>query len=146
MQTARELTQDVFMEFYQQKDRMAGIDHFKAYLFSMAKHKVLNYYRQQLMQKKYRESVLNEGMEAAPASALDTLEKKELLGIVKEKIAALPPKCREVFLLSREEKLSYSAIASRLSISENTVDQHMRKALRVIRLALKEYDAAALNG
>ena len=105
----------------------------------MAKNKVLNYYRHQLVEDKYRKYVLTQES-VKPASALDVMERKELLHIVQEKIASLPPKCKEVFLLSREEKLSYRAIATKLSISENTVDQHIRKALQVIRTAMNEYN------
>ncbi len=141
-QTARELTQDVFMELYLQKETLEGVANLKAYLFSMAKHKVLNYYRRQLVQEKYRQSVLSQGGQDTTASVVEVLEEKELLRIVTDKIASLPPKCREVFLLSREEKLTYSAIARRMSISENTVDQHIRKALRSIRSALSDYNAS----
>lgn len=69
----------------------------------------------------------------------DIIENKELQQILLQQIDDLPPKCREVFRMSREERLPYKSIAEQMSISENTVDQHIQKALRIIRATLKEY-------
>lgn len=143
--TARDLTQDVFVEFYLQKEKLGEVSNVKAYIFSIAKHKVLNYFRQQLVQEKYRQAILHRGDRDTAAPIVEVLEKRELLRIITDEIAVLPPKCREVFLLSREEKLSYSAIARKMSISENTVDQHIRKALCIIRSALNEYNASLIE-
>lgn len=47
-------------------------------------------------------------------------------------IAALPDKCREVFTLRRVEGLSQRQIAERLGISENTVEKHVAKGIRLL--------------
>ncbi len=60
-------------------------------------------------------------------------ELKEFKSELDSKIKTLPPKCQEVFLLSRTEQLSYKEIALKLNISVNTVDQHIQKALRILR-------------
>lgn len=54
-------------------------------------------------------------------------------------IAKLPEKCREVFELSRFQNLTYREISETLDISKKTVENHMGKALRLLRVALKEY-------
>jgi RNA polymerase sigma-70 factor (ECF subfamily) len=51
--------------------------------------------------------------------------------------AKLPPKTREVFLLSRQSQLSYKEIAERMQISVKTVEGHMARALREMRQMLK---------
>lgn len=61
---------------------------------------------------------------------------KELQTYLKARIAELPPQCRTVFLLSREAQLSNKEVAEKLNISVNTVEQHMRKALRILRASL----------
>jgi RNA polymerase sigma-70 factor (family 1) len=137
--TARELAQDIFLSVYLQKEKLTDIVNFKAYLFSIAKHKVFNYYRRKLTHEKYQQHVLHQSCVAVARSSDEMLENKELLRIVSEKIEQLPPKCREIFRLSREEQLSYKKIAQKMSISENTVDQHIRKALRIIRSTLNDY-------
>ena len=52
---------------------------------------------------------------------------------------ALPEKCRLVFQLSRFEELRYAEIAEQLNISIKTVENHMGKALRIMREQLKDY-------
>lgn len=51
-------------------------------------------------------------------------------------ILALPPRCREVFLLHRFEGLSYRDIARRFGTSERTVENQISHALAVCRRAL----------
>lgn len=139
VQTARELAQDVFLDVYLQKEGLIKILHFKAYIFGIAKHKVFNHYRRQLVQEKYQQRSIINVLDTDTTKAYEILENKELLQIISEKIERLPPKCREIFRLSRESQLSYKVIAQKMSISENTVDQHIRKALRIIRNTLNDY-------
>jgi RNA polymerase sigma-70 factor (ECF subfamily) len=51
----------------------------------------------------------------------------------------LPEQCRLVFQLSRFEELKYSEIAEHLNISIKTVENHMGKALKIMRTQLKDY-------
>jgi len=62
---------------------------------------------------------------------------KDELALLEEAIDRLPPKCREVFLLSRFSKLSYKEIAASLEISPKTVENQLSKALRLLRAYLK---------
>lgn len=48
-------------------------------------------------------------------------------------VRQLPPKCREVFMLSKVNGLTYSEIAEQLGISVKTVENQMGKALRTLR-------------
>jgi|GEM_PF-414702 len=57
--------------------------------------------------------------------------------ILQEGIGLLPPKCREIFLLSRFSQLSYKEIAESLAISPKTVENQLGKALRLLRTYLK---------
>jgi RNA polymerase sigma-70 factor (ECF subfamily) len=64
---------------------------------------------------------------------------KELADRIGQVIGELPEKCREVFLLSRNEHLKYQQIADRLQISVKTVETQMSKALQHLRERLKDY-------
>jgi RNA polymerase sigma-70 factor (ECF subfamily) len=137
-ENAKELSQEVFLAVYLQKDNLQDIQNFKAYLFGIAKNKLFNYYRHQLVEQKYRRNLLDR-VEPIIDDVKEILESKQLQQIIDQEVEHLPPKCREVFKLSRQENLSYKAIAERLNISENTVDQHIQKALRAIRSAVRDY-------
>ena len=54
-------------------------------------------------------------------------------------IKNMPPRCREVFKMSRQQQLSYSEIAQALRITTNTVETQIVKALRMLRAGLKDY-------
>ena len=64
---------------------------------------------------------------------------RELDGIVANAIDSLPDQCKLVFKLSRFENLTYAEIAEQLGISVKTVENHMVKALKVLREKLKDY-------
>lgn len=138
-ETAKELTQDIFLAIYQQKTELHLIEDFKAYLFALAKNKIFNYYRHELVKQKYHTRVLMNDQKMLTPEGNEILENKEQLQLINNQIEKLPPKCREVFKLSRQENLTYKSIAQRLNISENTVDQHIRKALGILRSALENY-------
>ena len=53
-------------------------------------------------------------------------------------IAQLPQKCREVFLLSRQEGLTYKEIAQHMNISVKTVENQLSKALKLLRNSLSD--------
>lgn len=55
-------------------------------------------------------------------------------------IEALPPKCKEVFVLSKYEHLKYSQIAKKLNISIKTVEAQMGRAFSLIRKEFKGQD------
>ncbi len=67
------------------------------------------------------------------------IECSELQTAINKSLSTLPNQCRKVFELSRVSQLSYSDIASELSISVNTVENHIAKALKILRADLKEY-------
>ena len=73
---------------------------------------------------------------------LGRLFEKELSGMIDTAIQSLPEQCRRVFLLSRDEELSYAQIAETLQISENTVKTHIKTALSRLRVTLKDYLAS----
>ncbi|MEO8935072.1 MAG: sigma factor-like helix-turn-helix DNA-binding protein [Xanthomarina sp.] len=79
------------------------------------------------MEKKYIDE-LTTVVEDNNQGALD-----HLILLVKREIQNLPPKCRETFLLSKEEGLSNIEIAEYKSISIKTVEAHITKAFSILR-------------
>jgi RNA polymerase sigma-70 factor (ECF subfamily) len=59
------------------------------------------------------------------------LAAEQIIAAVRSAVAALSPQCRNVFLLSRVDGLTYSEIAARCRISVKTVEKHVSHALRV---------------
>lgn len=79
-------------------------------------------------------------IENSVIEAIDEIEDEQdnqiLLDKIRKEIDKLPPKCREVFILSKINGMKYKEIAEQLNISTKTIENHMTKALRQIREAL----------
>ncbi|HEY0667375.1 MAG TPA: RNA polymerase sigma-70 factor, partial [Sphingobacteriaceae bacterium] len=135
---AQELVQDTFMKLYQCKNRIIEITSIRAYLYVILKNKILNHHRTELGYKKYL-SYISNYINHSDNSTMNKLETRELERQLNLEIENLPPQCQKVFKLSRKEYLSNKEIAIVLGISENTVEQHMRKALRNLRRSLGSF-------
>ncbi|PST83700.1 RNA polymerase sigma-70 factor [Pedobacter yulinensis] len=135
---AKEMVQDIFLDFFRRKSELDPEKSVKAYLYSAVQHRVYNYYREVLMRKKHEDGIARLWSAAATGTEQD-LARRELEKAIQTGVNNLPEKCREVFVLSRQEHLPHKEIATRLNISVNTVEQHMRKALQRLRGSLQHY-------
>ena len=63
----------------------------------------------------------------------DTNDITRLVALVKQEIQELPPKCKEIFIMGKQEGLTYAEIAAHLNISFRTVENQMSKAFSIIR-------------
>lgn len=133
---AQEIVQELFVNLWQQRHKY-GIDACRSYLFAATKNLIISYYRKELTrQKHYNQWEISQSADTsltdqgALTSDLQTRYEKGLY--------ILPTKCREVFELSRNGS-SNKEIASQLSISEKTVEQHITKALRILKTHLREH-------
>jgi RNA polymerase sigma-70 factor (ECF subfamily) len=134
LESAEDIVQEVFVNLWE-KDR-ANIANIEAYLYRACIHKALNY-----ISVNNRRSVLNQTAvyprQPTHTRSLDEeMEFRELERQVSAIIDSLPPMCKKVFLLSRYEEMSHKQIADFLAISPNTVDNHIKKALSVLRKVL----------
>jgi len=127
-----EIVQEVFVRVWLKKEAIDPEKDFQSYLFSIAKHLVLDHLKSAVNRKLYfvgehfQQDLLEEdGLDASISE--ETEEKLQKL------INEIPERRREIFRLSRFEGLSYKQIAERLNISENTVDSQIRNALAFLR-------------
>ena len=68
----------------------------------------------------------------------------EIQHIVHKALEQMPQQSRTIFMLSRYQNLPNKQIAEQLNISLKTVEAHITKALRILRLELKDYLASIL--
>ncbi len=105
----------------------------KGYLYTAVKYKVANMIRN----GKIRECLIDDLEAIDPRRYKENeLELKELKNFISRLIDELPERCREVFLLSRDEQFSHKEIADQLGIAEKTVDEQISRALKRLRLPL----------
>lgn len=129
---AEEIVQEVFVNLYVKKDTLQGSTNIKAYMHTVTKYKVIDEIRKRISEKKYIDSFASTSM-VDFADAHNIFEKKELKRHLKDFTDTLPQKCKEVFALKQEE-LTNKEIAKKLNISEKTVEGHISRARRLIKI------------
>jgi RNA polymerase sigma-70 factor (family 1) len=140
---AEELVQDTFISFYNSKVSVGKMTTPMAFLYIILKNKILSLHRRNLVQQRYQ-NLLKHSYSEADEHTQSLIETRELERLLNTEIEKLPDQCRKVFQLRRQESLSNKQVAEQLLISENTVEQHMRKALRLLRIAFVKHDVLVL--
>ena len=135
--TAKEITQNVFINLWQNKKNIDSGKSVKSYLFTSVRNRCLNHIRDN---KKFRSSVLDvEIADYETAYESDAFSVAELETKISSALDKLPERCRQVFMLNRFEDLKYKEVAEKLGISIKTVEVQMSKALKILREELKDY-------
>lgn len=129
-----DVCQTVFLWFWENRASVRVTASLKGYLYNAVKFKLANLIRN----GKVRETLFDD------VKAIDVhtyksneLELKQLQDFIRQLIHELPGRCREVFLMSRDEQLTHKEIAERLGISEKTVEDHITRAIGKLRAPLE---------
>ncbi len=134
---AEDMVQEIFISLYQRRKTIELEVSLKAYLCKALKFKVLNEVRSKTVRDTYQKTVFF-GTYCKNDFAIH-YETKELKKVIDQSVNRLPEKCKQAFLLSREENLSYKDISGELDISVSTVEKHISKALKFIKGNLNLY-------
>lgn len=133
-----EIVSDVFINIWLNKEKLPEVKNIEAYLYIIARNNAFNYLDKE---GKSQESA----QEITPELHVDTLNPEEILAFkelettIQNYINQLPERCRIIFQMSREEKLTHKEIAKILSISENTVHAQMVTALKKLYDSIKKH-------
>lgn len=128
-----DVLQEVYLKLWENRDEIE-IQYIKTYLFHAAKNRVLNHLRDEQNRHYLLENWFNQQQQEKQGKECYDLE--QFTTLLYKAIEQLPEKCREIFLLSRQEKLTYKQIAEKLNISVKTVEAQMGIALKRIRETL----------
>ena len=122
-----EQVQDLFLNVWKGRERIDPEKPFKAYLFSIAANKAKNVIRSAYYDKQMRATLLraDQRIYTHVEEQITAEENKQVLNNLLDK---LPPQRRMVFTLCKLEGKSYKEVGELLNISENTVNDHIRKA------------------
>jgi RNA polymerase sigma-70 factor (family 1) len=140
---AKDILQDIFSNLWLKASQVPQQDSLLPYLYVVARNKVLNSIRHQKYKNDYFNSLANYASEVCEDTLL-YLDERDLMAAIEKEIAALPPRMRQVFEMSRKEHLSYKEIGKRLGTSDETVKKQVSKSLKIIRYNLKEVGGAAM--
>lgn len=137
---AEELVQDVFIKVWEKKNELTFNDQLKSYLYTSTKNHCFNYLTKRKIEIKEQDSETLYNTKGEAPNPLENLTQKETKAKIQAGIQQLPDKCKRVFLLSRNEGMTYKEIAKFLGVSVKTVENQMGYTLKFLReyLGLKK--------
>lgn len=135
---AEEIVSDTFLAIWDNRKALPGIANFNSYIFTIARHKAVSYYRKQhIEQIAIDDSSIDLFIHTDTTPEEDLISREEIERL-NAAINSLPPKCKMAFKLVREDKLKYKEVAGILDISIKTLEAHLATAVRKLREALSE--------
>lgn len=140
-ETARELTQDIFMKIWVNYASIDAEKSFETYLFVIARNHLFNFLKRQSIEEEIRLLLSYNVSETDPH---DEHSYRQTFYLYQQSLQSLQPQQKQVFILSREAGLTYREIARKLGISVSSVEKHMSAALLVLRQSLSGPDLILL--
>jgi RNA polymerase sigma-70 factor, ECF subfamily len=135
---AEEIVQTTFLAVWEKKEVLEIRSTIRPYLYAMVRNACLNVIKHEKIKQQHATVELAMG-ESSVESVTRTVMANELERRIHQAMETLPEQCRLVFKLSRFEELKYQEIADQLEISIKTVENHMGKALKIMREQLRDY-------
>jgi len=135
---AEEIVQDIFIYFWENKGNLNISYSVKSYLYQSTKNRSLNFIRDEKRRSKIHETILSEStIESTPNDSY--LDSAQLKQIINTSIQSLPPRCREIYSLCKEEHLTYKEVSEKMGISQKTVENQMGISLQKLKASLLPY-------
>lgn len=135
-EAAEEIVSDVFIKLWQIRNTLHRVDNLQVYLYTITKNFSLNY-----ITRTYKHPIVSlDDMEVEPVIRLGNPEElylsAEVMERVRQAILQLPPQCRIIFQLVKEDGLAYKEVAEILHLSVLTVRNQLAIAVRKMAEAL----------
>lgn len=130
---AEELVEDVFVKLWSNRAQLPGVENITVYLYVAVKNRSLN-----VLSQKAHDLVsapfdfLETTVDDFASNPYELLITAEMLERMRQAVDSLPPRCKMIFKLIREDGLRYKEVADILNISVNTIDVQMAIAIRKI--------------
>ena len=133
---SEEIVSDIFIEIWKKRNQLHEISSPRNYFYQAVKNKSLN-----RLAKQKRQTALDTGQWLTPMNSVyfnpeKTMISGEIIKNINCAINKLPPRCRIIFKLIKEDGLKYAEVAGLLEISIKTVESQMAIALKRIALCM----------
>ena len=129
-----------------EKLKTEKIDYIEPLLLTILKNKALDYLKHEEVKRTAFESMVDWHQQelSIRISTLESCDPNEIFSdevesIIRETLKLLPEQTRRIFLLSRFENKSNKEIAEQMGVSIKGVEYHISKALKALRITLKDY-------
>jgi len=132
---AEDVVQSMFVKIWEKRDGLEVKHTIRSYLFKAVYHQCINLLEHRAVKLKHQVHLTHERQsETQPPETFQHELEENIVAAIK----TLPDQCRIIFMMSRYDELRYAEIASHLNISVNTVENQISKALKILRVKLKD--------
>ncbi|WP_420601487.1 RNA polymerase sigma-70 factor [Flagellimonas sp.] len=132
---AKDIVQDIWLNLWQKRENW-DIKNFEAYIFRSVSYGCFKYLRDNKLKTTHLQVI--DSLELLSESNVENQHNLDQTRFIIEKsLTELPPRCQQIFRLSRMEAASNEEIAQRLGISKRSVENQMSIALKSIRQNLR---------
>lgn len=145
IEDARDLTAEAFIKVWQQNQSFKDLNAIEAFLHVTVRNKCFNLLKHQQMKAGRREELLRQLRDREQGNFLDELLQLQLISKIYAEVNKLPPRMKEIFLLSYREGMKPAEIAGLLQIKPQTVINQRITAIKLLQLALgKDFMLSAM--
>ncbi len=128
-----EIVQDVFVKFWEARHLLDNNRKVEGFLFIITRNIIFNKTRSKIREDMFKMTVLRSIENEEPYNQEDRMVAEDLKEYIDRLIAVLPERQREIFLMSREENMTYREIALRCGIGEKAVERHIHLTLKFLK-------------
>jgi RNA polymerase sigma-70 factor, ECF subfamily len=134
---AEEIVQDIFVKIWEKKEEITIVTSLKSYLYQAVKNKCLNYIRNKKTQ--HTHLTIIDRPEFENPQTIGEINASELNDKLYEALEELPPKCKQIFQMSRLDGMKHKEIADKLELKVKTIENQIGIALKILRSHLTEF-------
>ena len=127
-----DIVQDTFLHFWLQRSALEDHRSIVPYLYVIARRTIIDHWRKAATSKAFLDRLFHR-IQTSDNTTEEEINANELTYITESGLQQLSAQQRAVFMLSREEGLTYQQIADRIQISRDTVKYHLVNALKILR-------------
>ncbi|WP_448104401.1 RNA polymerase sigma factor [Pedobacter panaciterrae] len=141
---AIELVQQVYVKFWNNRQKLKGVQNLKDYLFIIAKNLTLDHFKKVTKETKFFAELTLRGSDVVNTTD-EKIEQIEYDKLLQNAIGQLPPQQKEAWLLVNEQELSYAEIAEKMNVSKLTVKRHLELSRKSVRDYFKSHIDTAIS-
>lgn len=142
-ETAKDLTQEVFVMLWSNLDKLTDYDKLLPYLYAVLRNKTLKLFEKDVIRLRYANR-MSLAEQIGEPSTHHLFLGKELLSVIKDEVEKMPPRMKEIYVLKKNSYCSIRDIAEKLCLSEQTVKNQLQGATNRLKIRLRDYDPSLI--
>ena len=137
--TAQDVVSEVFIKIWKNRSNLTSVKNINTYLYVAVKRQALNAIRNNKQKNLYSIEDQDTNVYIETTNPEKILLSKEFAEVLNTAVHSLPSKCRLIYSLVKDDGMKYKEVADVMDISIKTVEMHVGKALKRIKLAFEKY-------